>query len=317
MTRQLVRVSTRDMSREEWLEQRRKSIGGSDAAAIVGLSKWASPYSVWAEKTGRIPPKEDSEAMRIGRDLEDYVARRWMDETGKRVHRVLAILYNKEYPFAHADVDRLLIGENAGLECKTTSALNLRQFHNTEFPEQYYAQCVHYLAVTGADRWYLAVLVLGRGFFTFTLERDQEEIDALMQAEAAFWKHVKEDAPPQIDGTEASSEALQQIYPFSTDGSVDLFGRESALREYVALKAQRKGLDGRISEIENVIKADMGTAATGYCGLYRISWKAQSRQTFQAKDFAKDHPAIDLTPYYRTTNHRTFKVTEDPKKEAV
>ncbi len=138
MTRQLVRVSTRDMSREEWLEQRRKSIGGSDAAAIVGLSKWASPYSVWAEKTGRIPPKEDSEAMRIGRDLEDYVARRWMDETGKRVHRVLAILYNKEYPFAHADVDRLLIGENAGLECKTTSALNLRQFHNTEFPEQYY-----------------------------------------------------------------------------------------------------------------------------------------------------------------------------------
>ena len=76
MTRQLVRVPTRNMTREEWLEQRRKSIGGSDAAAIVGLSKWASPFSIWAEKTGKTPPKEDNEAMRIGHDLEDYVARR-------------------------------------------------------------------------------------------------------------------------------------------------------------------------------------------------------------------------------------------------
>ena len=317
MTRQLVRVPTRDMTREEWLEQRRKSIGGSDAAAIVGLSKWASPFSVWAEKTGKTPPKEDNEAMRIGRDLEDYVARRWMDETGKRVHRVLAMLYNTDYPFAHADVDRMLVGENAGLECKTTSALIMRQFHGTEFPEQYYAQCVHYLAVTGADRWYLAVLVLGRGFFTFTLGRDQDEIDALMQAESAFWRHVEEDTPPPIDGTEASSAVLQQLFPYSEDESVALFGRESALQEYVDLKAQRKDLDSRISEIENIIKADMGTAARGQCGLFHISWKAQSRQTFQPKEFAKDHPTIDLTPYYKTTSLRTFKVTEETRKEAV
>ena len=95
------RVSTRNMSREEWLDRRRKSIGGSDAAGIVGLSKWASPFSVWADKTGRAPEKEDTEAMRQGRDLEDYVAR-WMEETGKRVYRLPAMLYNPLYPFAHA-----------------------------------------------------------------------------------------------------------------------------------------------------------------------------------------------------------------------
>ena len=89
------RISTRGMTRQQWLEQRRKTIGGSDAAAIVGLSKYASPFSVWAEKTGRLPEKEDSEAMRQGRDLEDYVARRWMESTGEKVHRVNAILYNK------------------------------------------------------------------------------------------------------------------------------------------------------------------------------------------------------------------------------
>src|SRR5699024_5583358 len=108
-----------------------------------------------------------------GRDLEDYVSRRWMEETGKRAHRVNAMLYNQDYPFAHADIDRAVSGENAGLECKTTSDLDIKQFKGVEFPEKYYVQCVHYLAVTGFDRWYLAVLVFGRGFYTFTLERDE------------------------------------------------------------------------------------------------------------------------------------------------
>ena len=71
------KISTAGMSHDEWLEHRRRSVGGSDAAAIVGLNGWASPYSVWAEKTGRLPPKEDNEAMRQGRDLEGYVASRW------------------------------------------------------------------------------------------------------------------------------------------------------------------------------------------------------------------------------------------------
>ena len=85
MVRGLKKISTKGMSREEWLERRRKTIGGSDAAGIVGLSKWASPFSVWADKTGRAAEKADTETMRQGRDLEDYVARRWMEETGKRV----------------------------------------------------------------------------------------------------------------------------------------------------------------------------------------------------------------------------------------
>lgn len=135
----ITRVSTKGMSREEWLVQRRKTVGGSDAAAIVGLSAYASPYSVWADKTGRTPDKPDNEAMRQGRDLEDYVARRFIEETGKKVRRNTAMLYNPLYPFAHADVDRMIVGENAGLECKTTSVLDLKQFNGVEFPEKYYA----------------------------------------------------------------------------------------------------------------------------------------------------------------------------------
>lgn len=312
--RGIQKISTKGMSREEWLMRRRKTIGGSDAAGIVGLSRWASPFSVWADKTGRAAEKEDTEAMRQGRDLEDYVARRWMEETGKRVYRLPAMLYHPKYPFAHADVDRMVMGENAGLECKTTFSLDLKQFNGVEFPVQYYAQCVHYLAVTGADRWYLAVLAYGRGFFTFTLERDQAEIDALMAAEAEFWKLVEQDTPPDADGSEATSAALREVYPISEQTTADLFGRDTVLREYMRLKEDKKALDTRIGEIENTIKADMGEAESGLCGSFHISWKSQNRQTFQAKEFAKDHPSIDLAPYYKNTNLRPFKVTEE--KEA-
>lgn len=306
----LTYIPTAGMSREEWLEQRRKSIGGSDAAAIVGLSKWSSPYSVWAEKTGRLPEVEDTEAMRIGRDLEEYVAQRWCEATGKRVRRRNAIIKNELYPFAHANVDRLVIGEDAGLECKTTSTLDVMQFRGVDFPEKYYAQCVHYMAVTGASRWYLAVLVFGRGFFTFELERDQAEIDALMQAEERFWTFVETDTAPAPDGERATSDAITAIYSESNGDSIELFGREALLDERKALKAQADEISKRIEQIENTIKEDMGEAERGDCGAWKITWKSQTRSTFQAKQFSKDHPDVDLTPYYKESVSRPFKIQE-------
>ena len=304
-------VSTKGMSREDWLAQRRKTIGGSDAAAIVGLSRYSTPYTIFMDKTGRLPDKPDTEAMRLGRDLEDYVAKRWQEATGKKVRRLQAMLYNPLYPFAHADVDRMVIGEDAGLECKTTSTLDVKQFNGVEFPEKYYAQCVHYLAVTGLKRWYLAVLVFGRGFFEFTLERDQLEIDALMTAEAEFWtENVAKDNPPPPDGSQATTDALQVIYAESQEEERDLFGRETMLDEYMQLKRQIKAIDDRLCEIENTLKSDLQEAERGRCGFYSISWKSQQRSTFQPKAFAQAYPGIDLTPFYKTSSTRPFKVME-------
>ena len=304
-------VSTKGMSREDWLAQRRKTIGGSDAAAIVGLSHYSTAYTIFMDKTGRLPDKPDTEAMRLGRDLEDYVAKRWQEATGKKVRRVQAMLYNPLYPFAHADVDRMVIGEDAGLECKTTSTLDVKQFNGVEFPEKYYAQCVHYLAVTGVKRWYLAVLVFGRGFFEFTLERDQLEIDALMTAEAEFWtENVAKDNPPPPDGSQATTDALQVIYAESQDEERDLFGRETMLDEYMQLKRQKRAIEDRLGEIENSLKEDLQEAERGRCGFYTISWKSQQRSTFQPKAFAQAYPNIDLTPFYKTSSTRPFKVME-------
>lgn len=310
MIKKLKKISTKEMSHDAWLEIRRKSIGGSDASAIIGLNPWASPYSVWAEKLGMLPPKEDNEAMRLGRDLEDYVAHRFTEATGLKVRRENAILYNDQYPYAHANVDRLIVGEDAGLECKTTSVLNLKSFKNGSFPDTYYVQCVHYLMVTGCRRWYLAVLVFGKGFYNFTIERDEGEIEALSKSEAEFWKYVEEKTPPIADGEDATTRAISTVYPQSNDESISLSPYNDELAEYVAISEQIDALKKRRDGVANSIKTYMKDAGRGESDNYRVSYITAQRSNFDIRKFAKDHESIDLAPYYNQSTYRTFKVTE-------
>ena len=109
-------ISTKDMTHEEWLQARKSGIGGSDAGAICGLNPYTSPLAVYQDKVSQAVEEKDNEAMRQGRDLEDYVARRFMEETGKKVRRANVIYKSTENPFMFANVDRLIVGEDAGLE---------------------------------------------------------------------------------------------------------------------------------------------------------------------------------------------------------
>ena len=300
-------LSTAKMPREEWLELRRTGIGGSDAAAIVGLSAWATPYTVYLDKLALLPEKADTEAMRQGRDMEEYVAKRFMEQTGKKVRRVNSMIRNPRYPFALADIDFRIVSENAGLECKTTSTLDLAQFNGVEFPEKYYPQCVHYLAVTGADRWYLAVLVLGRGFFVYVLERDDAEIAALMEAEEQFWQRVQDQDPPGVTGHEADTEAMGTIWADSSDEAVDLFGMESLFRQLKSLEESLSITTVLKNQAINEIKARMQTASSGSCGPYSCTWKTQQRRSLDLDALREDFPEIPFDNYMRVTKSRPFK----------
>lgn len=317
MKSDLIRVSTLGMSREKWLEVRRGAIGGSDAAAIIGLNQYSSPYSVWADKTGRLPEKPDNEAMRLGRDLEEYVASRWREETGKKTKRVNAILYSKKIPFAHANVDRWVSGENAGLECKTTSIMNLKKFNGGEYPENYYVQCVHYMAVTGADRWYLAVLVLGKGFYHFTIERDEEEIAALLRQEESFWDCVKTDTPPAVDGAPATSDALKTIYSGANGESIELFGRDELFLRYEELTVQKAEIDEEIEKIKQQLMSDLREAESATCGAWSVSWKRQTRKTFDVEAFKKQNPSVKTDPYYKFSVNRVMRISKKSEKSEV
>lgn len=295
---------------EEWLKLRHKYIGGSDAAAVVGMNAFVSPYALWAEKTNRLPGFEGNLATEVGTYLEEFVAQKFAEETGKKVRKCNLSWFNDQYPWAIANIDREIVGEDAGLEIKTTSELNLKKFKGGEYPGNYYCQCMHYMAVTGKQRWYLAVLIGNREFKWFTIERDEEEIKALMDAEEAFKKLVDSDTPPNADGASSTADTLCALYPNSIDDAIGIGSFETELENYFRLKAQVKDLTQTIDGIENRIKAHLGECERGEGEKYKVSWKTQSRSTFDSKLFAKEHPDVDLSAYYKTSSYRTFKATE-------
>ncbi len=324
MRNDLIRISTKGMSREEWLAERRKAIGGSDTSAILGLNPYATPYTVWADKTGRLPEKEDTEAMRIGRDLEQYVTDRFAEKSNKRTRKLNAIIKNPAYPWASANIDRDIVGEDSGLECKTTSVLNLSKFKGGEFPLTYYSQATHYLAITGCSRWYVAVLVLGQGFMIYQMTRIENdpcpewcessvyvsdaEIAALMAAERDFWEFVKNDTPPALSGEKADSDALGAIYTGGDADTVNLLGMTDILERRAAIKNRIAELETGLAECEQEIKQAMGNAERGQASGYIVSWKPQTRSTFDAKRFAKENPDVDLSGYYNVSHFRKFDV---------
>lgn len=322
------RISTRRMTRAEWLEERRKSVGGSEIGAIMGLNPYSSPVSVWANKLGLVPDDEPSEAMVQGTDLENYVAERFTRLTGKHVRRCNYILRNDEFPHLHADVDRILSAEDAGLECKTASALSCSRFRGGDFPASYYAQCVAYMAITDKPCWYLAVLVLGREFKVFKMVRagqdtavsdwcesvtvvDESEFGAIKSAVAEFWRHVEDGTMPEIDGSAATGATLGKMFPDGDAQAVDLNNMLSDVRQLLALRAEKARVETAARELENRIKSRMGDAGEAFCDVAKITWRAQTRTSVDMGKFKKDHPGIDLSGYEKTTRTRVFKIKEE------
>lgn len=305
-------ASTLNVTREEWLEIRRNGIGGSDAAAILGLDRYKSPFDVYADKIGLKQEQPDNEAMRQGRDLESYVASRFMEATGKKIRRCNKILRHPQYDWMIADVDGLVVGENAGFEAKTTSILNRAKFAQGEYPPNYYVQCVHYMAVTGAERWYLAVLVLNKAFHVFTIERDEAEIQALIEAEKQFWEeHVLRQVPPQPDGSEATTELIKQLFPEAKQReTVALFGYEDKISQYLELDKQIKELEKQREAIKQELCLTLGDAEMGRAQGYIIEWKNQTRQTLDTQRLKKEQAEIYQQYLKPVQTVRVFKIKE-------
>lgn len=305
-------VDTKQLSHEEWLNWRRKGIGGSDAAAIAGLNPYKSPVEVWAEKTSeKQEEKQDTESMRIGRDLEQYVAERFTEATGKKVRRKNAIMQSDEYPFMIANVDRMVVGENALLECKTTSPYNDDKWIGGRCPINYEIQCHHYMAVTGADKVYLACLILGRRFTIVEIPRDDELIRYLVDIEENFWHgYVETKQMPPPDGSDSADEIIEKMYPEgSPDIDVVLDYMQAALDRYDEISDMIDQLETEKKQIKQQIKKEMGEAESAYIGERKIIWKAPKQSyTIDSKKLKEEKP--DIYDQYKKEKKatRTFRI---------
>ena len=304
-------AKVKDLSREEWLELRRKSIGGSDASTVMGLNHYSSKLTLYADKKGILPEKEDTERMRLGRDLEEYVAQRFSEASGKKVKRSGWMWQHPMYEFITVNIDREIEGEDAFLECKTTMNYERHDYDSGEIPVNYYCQIMHGLAVTGCEKAYLAVLVFGKGFYWFEIKRDESEINALIDNEVTFWQvHVMHNIPPMADGSESSMDTLNKLYPKGDSSSTQVVGMDNAMKNYLELGEAIKRLKAQQDEVKAQLCQSIGDKSVGLGSDYSFSWKSQATKRLNSKKLQADHPDI-YEKYAEIAESRVFRIKKN------
>ncbi|KHD86422.1 hypothetical protein NG54_03240 [Heyndrickxia ginsengihumi] len=306
-------VPTREMSRYEWLQERTKGIGGSDAGVILGLNKYRTAFELWLEKTGQVEPVEtDSEAIYWGNQMENVVAKEFERRTDKKVRRSNFMYSHPDYPYIRANVDRLVVGESAVLECKTASAYLESEWKNDEVPATYLVQVQHYLGVTGREKGYIAVLIGGNHFVWKEIERDEELISMIFDAEKNFWEnHVLANVPPALDGSSAAERYLKEKYDRAEKDKEIILPSDfkDYLIEYEKIKQNEKLIKVAKTEIENKIKAELKDAEKGLVDSFIVSWKNQSRTSVDSKALKTKFPDI-YNQVLKTSSFRKFDVKE-------
>lgn len=300
-------------------KDRDKFVGGSDAGTILGVNPWKSAYTLWAEKTGliEVPDISDKAAVWWGTMEEDIVAKRFEILENKKVRRSNKTYYIKEYPFICAHVDRMVVGEKAGLECKTMTARNNIDLDSGEVPSQYYAQCQFYMLCTGLLIWYIAIKRDNHELYVIRIERDEEYIQSMLQAVIKFWECVQSKTPPEIDGSYSTQQTINVLYP--AENAEDTKDDPVPIPETIseALDAV-KGIDEQIKALEvlknariSTIKEWMGNNTVAIGNTYKLTWSVVSgRKTIDTKALEKDHPDIYEKYLKQGNSYRTFKYKE-------
>lgn len=284
------------MDKLQWLKERQKGIGGSDVGAIMGVNRWKSPFEIYVDKTEDITEvKESCELSYWGNTLEEVVAREFSIRTGKRVRKDNRQLGHKTHRFMMGNIDRKIVGENALLECTTVNAFRAKEWDGEEIPPQFILQCQHYMEVMGSDNCYIAALIGGQKFIYKKIERDEELISMIVEAEKDFWiNHVEKRIPPKLDGSEAASKYLSKTFK-NIDKSLEVNLKAeymNKINEYLNIKNQMKNLDEALKTIENNLKNELGNAEKGIVEKFQVIWKGITSNRIDSKVLKEKYPEV-------------------------
>ena len=304
-------TSTENLPYEDWLEYRKRGIGGSDAAVVCGISRYKSPVELWLEKTDQIPTQEAGEAAYWGTQLEALVRAEFTKRTGIGISLVKQLLQSEEYPFMLANLDGVCEHPDLGMcifEAKTASAYKAGEWEDS-IPAEYMLQVQHYLEVTGYNAAYIAVLIGGNTFRWKLIERDDELISMLIELESAFWNHVRERTAPPLDGSDASARFLAERFPNSVPRSEIALPDTAAelLIQYDQACEQLEAVTEQKQQAENRLKQMMGEHEIGTSGDRIITWKSVSQERLDSKTLKAEHPTL-YQKYANKTSYRRFSI---------
>lgn len=274
------------LNRQEWLQQRRLGIGGSDVAAILGISRWKTPLDVYLDKIGEAEEQPDNAAMQFGRLLEPVLLTLYAEQSGQALVEVPPSMHHVKHSFMMASLDGLTASGRV-VEIKTARwSDGWGEPGTDEIPDYYTSQVQHYLAVTAKPVADVAVLIGGSDFRIYTVEADQELQALLIEQEAAFWQRVQDRNPPEP----VSESDLIRIYPKSLKSAIETTPEiSSKISSLASLKANIKELDHEADAIKLALQHIIGDhGGITMDGKPLVTWKA-------AKDSAKtDWQAVAL-----------------------
>ncbi|WP_175895539.1 YqaJ viral recombinase family protein [Burkholderia cepacia] len=312
-------VKTQELSRDDWLAVRRTGIGGSDAAAAVGLNPYMSPLELWLDKTGRadgLPrpdPADTTSPTYWGTLLEPIVAAVYTQQTGNKVRKVNAVLRHPSIPFMLANIDREVVGARDVqiLECKTAGEFGARLWRDG-VPEYVQLQVQHQLAVTGKSAAHVAVLLCGQALEVHRIERDNALIGRLVELEAAFWRYVETDTPPLADGSESADRALRHLYP-GQGGTVDFTDDRhlsSVFADFVAVRTEIESRQAIEARLKQAIQQAIGDATRAVFETGEVSFKrSKDSSTVDLKRLLAERPELEAQYAVFKPGSRRFLVS--------
>lgn len=320
------------VNRDQFLAGRKKGIGGSDVAAILGFSPYKSPYQLWLDKTGRSERKESqNESAHFGNLLEDVVAKEFSRRSGMKVQRVTQQLFLEEHPWALGNIDRAVINpEISGnvrfkdgalttdqlLECKTASEYMSKLFGeegSDQVPDYYLTQCLWYLMITGCQVIHLAVLIGGNKFRMYRIERDDDLIESIFKQVKAFWfNHVIADVPP--DPT-CFDDVLHRWSNHVVGKQVEAdFNHIKLAEELITVQGRQKADKAREDEIKLKIVSTMQDAEMMISqGKSICTYKEQSSTRIDSTLLKKEEPDL-FAKYSKTSSTRVFRISNKFKE---
>jgi putative phage-type endonuclease len=300
-------------------EMRRTGVSASDVSAIVGVNPWRSPLDVYCEKLGIAPEQPESAAMKAGNYLEPVIADWYADDRGIARSRLVEMgtVRHAEHEWMLCTPDRAVMAVDEtswshGLECKTTG-VNLRHDWGDgpdDVPDYYRTQCAWSMAVTGIDRWDLAVLIGGQDFRVYELHRDLELEAALIEKCKAFWfDHVVPGNPPPLDGSDAAKRLLAAKYPKHTDEVIHATPEFEALAQQLhAFKEAEARAAEDVARTEALLRDAIGDKASVIGSNWRASWRTTAGNGYDYKAIVEREAKVprEVIEKYRRPGTRRF-----------
>lgn len=311
---------------QEWHDNRRKGIGGSDVAAILGLSKYKSPYQLWLTKTSRDNGDTAGEAAYWGNQLEDVVAKEFAQRTGLKIQRVNEQIIHHEHDWMRANIDRAVVNPDiAGnvrfkdgrlttnhiLECKTANQYLAKLWgeqDSEDVPDYYLTQCQWYMGITQTELCSLAVLIGGQRFRSYQIKFDEELFAMLQQECSKFWHdHVLADAPP---APTTFDDVLHRWSKHNPDTSIEADNELLGLvDEYQDWQKDVKSAEKHLEQLKIALCTRFADKEMIIDGDKRIAtFKYQERTTIDSKALKAAHPEI-WEQFSKTSSTRVLRIS--------